>query len=157
MTSPSFTARPAVDSDVEAIRVLRNAGRAWFGDKHEVGVDEQARWWARVSFLTPREFYCLVLEVRGQVVGYGYWHRRSDGRAWVSLAVAEAMRGRGAGRRIYRLLAAARDGHLFAGIRKDNQASARACEHAGYVEVFGISPPGVAEAERGDWRIYAAK
>jgi GNAT superfamily N-acetyltransferase len=109
-----------------------------------------------VSALPAGDFSCYVVAERlGKIVGFGYWCRsEEDGRLWAALFVEPAMRERGLGRRIYRLLAAAqRSEPLFAAIREDNAASVRAAEAAGYFEV----EPSLFLTVGGGWRVFSSR
>lgn len=116
--------------DAEVVRRIRNAGRDWFDDDHEVSTREQARWWPAAL---RRDGFCCVL-LGEPPIGYGMLQPRSDGRRWVSLAVAPGARGQGAGTEIFRALRAlARTGEsIYAGIRRDNLRSLAAARRAGY-------------------------
>jgi GNAT superfamily N-acetyltransferase len=130
--------------DAEIVRQLRNAGRDWFGDAHAITSDEQRAWWEAHK----DEIRCIL--VGDPPVGYGMLVRRED-RFWVSLAVSPEARGLGWGRKIYEVLAQiAGDEPIYAGIRRDNVASRRAAEHAGFTPV-AVDPPGVELACREDW------
>lgn len=137
--------------DAEVVRRLRNAGRSWFGDEHEVSADEQQRWWTANA---SRPWFACVL-VGDPPIGYGMLQLRADGRRWVSLAVDPADRGRGAGTEIYRVLLemAGAGESLYAGIRRDNAPSLAAARRAGYVVDDEVQVPAawVATADPDSW------
>lgn len=140
-----------VDSpeDVEILRVLRNAGREWFGDSKEISSDEQTAWWAA----NKGSLRCLLVGV--PPVGYGMIRWR-DGRSWVSLAVDPVVRGQGWGQRIYQLLAdlaRIEDTQIFAAIRIDNVASLTAARRAGYRLATGVDPPGIPVDQMKNWTV----
>lgn len=129
----------ATPEDAEVVRRIRNAGRTWFGDDHEITRDEQRRWWA--THARSEGFVCVL--VGEPPVGYGMLQRRGDGRRWVALAVDPAERGRGVGTEIYRvLLGMADDGEpIYAGIRRDNTPSIAAARRAGYQPDDAVRAP----------------
>lgn len=133
--------------DVEILRLLRNAGREWFGDSREISSNDQITWWA-ANKDTVR---CLLVGV--PPVGYGMISRR-EGRLWVSLGVDPVARGQGWGRKIYELLgqlARLDEELIFAAIRADNVASMTAATRAGYQVVDDVEPPGIPAEYRSDW------
>ena len=81
---------------------------------------QQAEWWAA----EPRRAWLF-----GDV-GFAYI-RREHGVNWITLGITESARGTGLGTLIY---------HTFRGsyakIRKDNAASIRAAEKAGYIPAY---------------------
>lgn len=117
------------DADVEALRQLRNAGREWLRDTREISEREQRSWWLTRDAARLRA--CLITNDAGDVIGAGVLSLRAD-RWWITVLVAPERRGRGVGTFIYRLLACAPPGPVWAEIRKDNTASVRAATAAGY-------------------------
>ena len=141
-----------VDADAEAVRTLRNAGRAWFSSTQIITPAQQREWWnAR-----PRHFQHCILVGFGDAypIGYGMLIERA-GRSWVSLAVDPDARGGGVGTEIYKLLAAHAGTPVFAAIWRDNLASRRAAEHAGYVFDDAVPAPGVQHP--GEWIVLRSR
>lgn len=124
--------------DAEAIRRIRNDGRAWFRDGDAITEEEQRAWLESVLARSGRDFICYV--VGDPIVGYGMLQRR-DGRLWISLAVDLSRRGQGIGSEIYKGLARFADEEVFAAIRVENIPSRRAAERAGYVSRSEVAPP----------------
>lgn len=133
--------------DVEILRLLRNAGREWFGDSREISSDDQIAWWAA----NKEKVRCLLVGV--PPVGYGMLSHR-EGRCWVSLGVDPTSRGKGWGRKIYEVLGRfvrPDEEPIFAAIRADNIASMTAATRAGYRVIDDVAPPGIAVEYRSDW------
>lgn len=143
--------------DAELVRKLRNQGRSWFHQDHYINEENQAMWWHRMMGLPPQDFVCLVPAIirPGMPVGYGMLARRGDGRLWVSLAVDTASHGQGMGAEIYKLLARQMTTEpVYAAIRRDNLASRRAAEKAGYIEDRTVTAPNVPDVGvAADWPV----
>jgi ribosomal protein S18 acetylase RimI-like enzyme len=131
IAAPPVTIRPAETAeDIEAVRVIRNNGREWMtGDTSEIDAERQAEFWRS---LDPSLVRLYVAELDGAVVGYGLLRQPLYGAWWVSLAVAPDHRGRGIGAELYARLAELAGTYVWAEIRRDNIASQRAAEKAGY-------------------------
>ncbi len=140
------------DEDVEAMRVIRNAGRQWMTeDQREISVGEQRAWWEKSRQRAAKDFLPVVYREQGSdaVVGYGVIDRR-DGDLMVSLAVAPAFRGLGYGRKIYECLARLAGEKVLAVIRADNAPSIAAAKRAGYVHVASYEVSNLVIYSRGD-------
>ena len=136
--------------DVEALRLLRNAGREWFGDPREISSGDQIAWWEA----NKENVRCVL--VGEPPIGYGMISHR-EGRLWISLGVDRVARGQGWGRKIYELigqLVSSDETPIFAAIRADNIASIRAATHAGYSHVEDVPPPGVALEDQRNWIVF---
>jgi GNAT superfamily N-acetyltransferase len=120
-------------AEVEAMRVIRNAGREWMThDASEISPQQQARWWAERDPERVRAW----LAMHGQeALGYGLLTWRG-GRWWGSLAVKPEARGKGIGTSIYQFLADVCPDDLWVEIRDDNQASLAAAYKAGLSRVY---------------------
>jgi L-amino acid N-acyltransferase YncA len=128
-TSLALSVRQATsEQDFEAVRLIRNAGREWMADMHEISVEEQAKF--RLGAHSP----VYVYEINGVIVGWGWVKRGPDRYAYVTLAVRSDMRGKGIGRDIYKDLRTRwqEDDEVWAVIRNGNIASLRAALAAGY-------------------------
>jgi RimJ/RimL family protein N-acetyltransferase len=144
----------ATFEDAEIVREIRNEARQWMGSQELLSRADQLRWFDRISQLSPRDFYCGLADEPPS--GYGTVERRSDGRLWITLAVRETARGRGTGTRIYAEMTSRAREPIYAGIRRDNTASMRAAEKAGYRLVIGICPPDISEAETAQWIVLSS-
>lgn len=121
--------RPAKESDLEFVRLTRNAGRKHFTrDNREVSPEDQELWWKTGAFDLD------IFETEdGEPVGYALLtvrEFRGAPREFISLAVAPEHQGKGWGTEIYRHYR-----HQLAEIRADNHASRRAAEKAGYQQI----------------------
>ena len=90
------------------------------GDTKTISKKAQAKWWAA----SPRRAWLFG----DDAFAYIKWE---DGRNWITLGITEAARGTGIGTLIYHTLRPA-----WARIRKDNVASMRAAQKAGYLRAF---------------------
>ena len=86
--------RPIEITDLEAVRVLRNAERRWFFEDHEITPDEQLRWFETLD-RTTTQFY--VIEVCERVVGTVSVTNREDGRELGNYVLHPEFRGQGIG------------------------------------------------------------
>lgn len=145
----------ATFEDAEVVREIRNEGRQWMGSQALLSRSDQQRWFDRVSCLPARDFCCCL--VGDPPSGYGMIERRSDGRLWITLAVRETARGRGLGTQIYADMVHCAREPIFAGIRRDNAASLRSAEKAGYRLVVGIDPPGISADETAQWVVLSSR
>jgi RimJ/RimL family protein N-acetyltransferase len=106
--------------DIERLRVLRNECRKFMtGDTKVVSKKKQAAWWAeapRRALLWGNDAFVYI--------------KREDGVNWITLGISKEARGTGIGTMIYHTYKG-----CFARIRKDNLASIRAAQKAGYVKV----------------------
>lgn len=116
-------------ADVEQLRQLRNTGRAWLRDTHEISEREQHAWWMTRD--QARLCASLIVDDAQQSIGAGVLALRAD-RWWITVLVAPDRRGEGIGTFIYRLLACAAPDVVWAEIRADNEPSLRAAAAAGY-------------------------
>lgn len=144
----------ATFEDAEVVREIRNEGRSWMGSQELLSRADQLRWFDRVTRLSPIDFFCYL--AGEPPIGYGTVERRSDDRLWITLAVRETARGRGVGTRIYAELAGLTSERIYAGIRRDNDASLRAAERAHYQRVTEISPPNVSADEVPRWVVLSS-
>jgi RimJ/RimL family protein N-acetyltransferase len=118
--------------DFESVRHIRNAGREWMTDTHEVTTEMQEAF--RAS--RPR---LLIYRMGDVIVGYGMVTRRGE-HLWVSLAVRPDYQGQGIGTHIYfDQRKRWTDDAVYAACRPTNAASIRAAEKAGYVLVPEMS------------------
>lgn len=118
--------------DLEALRRLRNECRAFMtGHTDEIGREQQAAWWAS---LRPEDWRIWLYWAGRRPVAFGLL-RRQHGRWWATLGVTEAERGRGIGTSIYADLIRWADGPVWIAVRRDNPASRRAAEKAGFSPV----------------------
>lgn len=105
-------------ADLERVREIRNDCRQWMTrDRRYIDAEQQRKWWEAVPrdlWLFDGAAYALITE--------------RDRRRWISLGVAREHRGKGLGTAIY-----AHFPGVWAEIRRDNAASLRAAEKAGYV------------------------
>lgn len=128
---------PANDFEVQEVRRIRNLGREWMTDNaQEIDEVEQRSWWKRMQFLSGEDFLLYVYRtaVAGPIVGYGMSTRREE-QLYISLAVDPAYHGRGYGTAIYADMfscAGKDEESMFAVILKNNIASIRAAEKAGF-------------------------
>lgn len=114
------------EEDVESLRRLRNECREFMtGSTKAITKAQQAKWWAAEARLA----YLLV--DGDEPLGFVYL-RREDGVPWITLGLTKKARGKGLGSLLY---------WTFSGnaarIRRDNFASLRAAEKAGYRETIG--------------------
>lgn len=110
------------DSDVEAVRMIRNACRAGFAHfTGEISRDQQAAWWEAGA---GRLIGYLYTTSRREVVGYGLLRQTDDGRWWSSVAVLPSHAGRGYGGAITaHVIRCAPGGVVYAEARLDNPAA----------------------------------
>lgn len=118
-------------ADLDALRQLRNAGRAWLRHTAELEPEDQAYWWASHN---PERLRAYLFARDGVTVGAGLLSLRDDGRWWVTVLVAPEHRGGGVGRTIYAWLGWSAPWPVHAEIRRDNLASERAARSVGYAD-----------------------
>lgn len=128
---PSLSWRQVQTSDdIETLRALRNAGREWLThDTREISPEQQAQWWAARN---PDHILAYLFSVDGHDAGAGVLSQRTAGRWWITVLVHPEYRGQGIGAAIFRMLACAAPGDVYAEIRRDNAASIKAAQRAGY-------------------------
>ncbi len=139
MTTETMTLTPRrieTDADVQAMRELRNEGRAGFAhDQSYIQEERQRLWWAT----NKRHMIGWVYSgAAGKVLGYGLLRQTlDDGRWWSSVAVASWARGMGYGTQIMRHLVDEAPGRVWAEVLESNTASLRMHEPSRW-EVVGL-------------------
>ena len=138
MTEPAL--RPATDADEGLLLEWRNEPetRRQSLQQAPVSPEQHARWF-RDRLARPSECRIYIAEIEGAPVGQARVDLMGEGRGEISVAVAVASRGRGLGRALIAKAteAAAADlgaGSVVAVVRRENAASLRAFEAAGYGE-----------------------
>jgi len=116
------------ESDLEAVRELRNRSREWFFDDREVSAAEQRAWFASLQS-KPVSFY--VIEEDDAVVGTISVAEREDGFELGNLVLDERFRGRGLMTGAVEQLSRS-GGTFYARVKPGNDASAAVFERAGF-------------------------
>lgn len=119
--------------DVERLRVLRNECRKFMtGDTKTISKKAQAAWWAAA----PRRAWLFGDDAFAYI-------KREGGRNWITLGITKKARGEGLGTLIYYTLRP-----CWARIHKDNIASLRAAQKAGYRTVEETEKEWILNASR---------
>lgn len=124
-----YAALVVTPGDLEELRRLRNECRAWMtAHTDEISREQQAAWWAS---LRPNDWRIWLYWDDQRPVGFGLLRRR-EGRWWATLGLTEGERSKGVGTAIYADLARWAGGPVWIEVRRDNPASRRAAEKAGF-------------------------
>lgn len=124
--------RPLKETDLEAVRRLRNADRAAFFDSREISPEDQRRWFAEL----PASVSFYVLEEEGEVIGaVSLTDQGPDGIEVGNVLLDRCYRGRGL------MTAAIRDlcagpARYFARILPGNTASQSLFGRVGFTESY---------------------
>jgi len=138
VTGPSL--RPATEADEELLLGWRNEPETRRQSLHQAPISpEQHRRWFRDRLARPAECRIYIAEIECAPVGQARVDLTGEGRGEISVAVAAGFRGRGLGRALIakateRAAAELGAGSVIAVVKKENAASLRAFEAAGYGE-----------------------
>lgn len=135
-----ITSNPVTtDEEVEAMRLIRNAGRKWMThNQGEISPEKQREWWRHARTLSTDDFSAFIYRADKAIVGYGLLVRMEQAKStlWVSLAVAPDHQGRGYGTCIYEdLKIRCPDEPIYAEVYHGNVASLSAALKAGYKKI----------------------
>lgn len=119
---------------LEEIRRIRNVGRQWMTENsNEITAEQQVEWWSSMSQMPKKDFRFFIFVIDGgPILGYGMLSRRQNNILHISLAVAPEEQGKGHGTYIYDTVASKADEPVNAVILKNNIASIKAAEKAGF-------------------------
>lgn len=120
--------RPLIANDLETVRQLRNANRHAFFDDREISVEDQRRWFERLS---GRPVRFMVIELDRRVIGTISVVDTAAGREIGNLILDPQYRGRGIMRQAVEQLTV-EPGRYIAEIKADNEPSQRVFAAAGF-------------------------
>ncbi len=122
------------ETDLEAIRVLRNQNRSSFFDDAEISPEQQWQWF---SSLLGKPVLFYVLEVDGKVVGTISVTDRGSRREIGNLLLNEDYRGQGLMQAALQEVTA-EPAHYFSEVKVGNEASLNVFRRAGFSEEYVV-------------------